>query len=125
MFDLVFAAATSLNSSVNPSVSQEPKIASLYCGISSHYGVGDGFHGKPTATGETFNAYGMTAASTDYPLNSWLRVTNQDNGYSVVVRVNDREPYGTGAILDLSYGAFNKIANPSKGRINVCIRRIE
>jgi len=122
MLDLVLAA--SLNSS-NASLPQEPqKIAGLRCGIASWYGIGDGFHGRETANGEIFNAYGVSAASTEYPLGAVVRVTNQNNGSSVVVRINDRGPYGT-ARIDLSYGAFDRIENPDKGRVYVCIRRID
>ena len=49
-----------------------------------------------------------------------LRVTNQSNGASVVVRVNDRGPYYGGRILDLAYGAFNQIASPSSGVAKIC-----
>ena len=90
------------------------------CGYASHYGVGDGFHGKTTANAERFNAYSNTTAHPYLPMGSRLRVTNQRNGASVIVRVNDRGPYARGRILDLSYGAFDKIAPPSQGEAKVC-----
>ena len=86
----------------------------------SYYGVGDGFHGRPTANGEHFNAYGRTVAHKYLPFGTRLRVTNQHNGATVVVRVNDRGPYIHGRDLDLSYGAFSQIASPSRGEIKVC-----
>lgn len=90
------------------------------CGYASHYGVGDGFNGNMTANGEQFNAYGRTVAHKWLPFGTRLKVTNQRNGASVVVRVNDRGPYAHGRILDLSYGAFNQIAPPSQGEVKIC-----
>lgn len=98
-----------------------PMTAHASCGPASFYGVGDGFHGQRTANGERFNAYGLTAASPYLPLGSYVRVTHR--GRSVVVRINDRGPYAGGRILDLSYGAFTALANPSRGEINVCYAR--
>ena len=98
-------------------------LAGLMCGIATFYGVGDGFHGQTTASGKTFNAYGLTAAHPYLPMGSKLRVTNQDNMKQVIVRVNDRGPYSH-ADIDLSYGAFRKIAKPSQGNAVVCFRVI-
>jgi len=90
------------------------------CGYASHYGVGDGFNGSMTANGEYFSAYGRTVAHRWLPFGTKLKITNPKNGASVVVRVNDRGPYYTDRILDLSYGAFNQIANPSRGEVKIC-----
>jgi len=90
------------------------------CSLASHYGVGDGYHGQTAANGEVYNAYGMSAAHKYLPFGTKLKVTNQDNGRSVVVRINDRGPYIAGRSLDLSYGAFSKIASPGQGVANVC-----
>ncbi len=70
-------------------------------GIASWYGPG--FEGRPTASGAIFHADGLTAASLDLPLGTWLRVTR--GARSVVVLVNDRGPYIEDRILDLSHGA--------------------
>lgn len=94
-------------------------VAGITCGLSTFYGVGDGFHGKLTASGETFNAYRLTAAHPHLPLGTKLRVTNRANGRQVIVRVNDRGPFSQ-AKIDLSYGAFAQISSPSRGRENVC-----
>lgn len=67
------------------------------------------FHGKMTANGERFNMYAMTCAHKSLPFNTRLRVTNEDNGRSVIVRVNDRGPFIRGRDLDLSYAAAKKI----------------
>lgn len=96
-------------------------IAALSCGVATHYGKGDGFHGQLTASGEVMNANRWTAAHPYLPLGSKIRVTNQDNMRQVVVRVNDRGPY-SGASLDLSYAAFSHIASASRGRATVCWR---
>lgn len=94
------------------------------CTLASHYGIGDGYHGQITANGERFNAYGHSVAHRSLPFGTKLRVTNQSNGKSVIVRVNDRGPYVGGRSLDLSYGAFSKIASVSQGVATVCYTRI-
>ena len=96
-------------------------IAGLTCGISTFYGMGDGFHGQRTANGETFDAYSYTAAHPYLPMGTKIRVTNQDNMKQVIVRINDRGPYSH-ADLDLSYAAFSKISSTSKGNAIVCYR---
>jgi rare lipoprotein A len=95
------------------------------CGSASFYGVGDPYHGRRTASGEIFDAYGLTTASKTLPFGTRIRVTNQSNGKSVVVRVNDDGPHVYGRILDLSYGAFSRISSPSQGVIpRVCFTRL-
>ena len=98
-------------------------LAGLMCGIATYYGVGDGFHGQITANGSRFDAYSLTAAHPHLPMGTKLRVTNQDNLKQVIVKVNDRGPYSH-ADIDLSYGAFRKIAPPSRGNATVCYRVI-
>lgn len=94
------------------------------CTSASYYGVDDGFHGAITANGERFNAYGYSTAHRSLPFGTRLRVTNQSNGKSVIVRVNDRGPFVAGRLLDLSYGAFASIASPSQGVARVCYSRV-
>ncbi len=72
-------------------------------GIASWYGRR--FHGKPTASGEVYNMYGMTAAHPTLPIPSYARVTNLSNGKSIVVRINDRGPFIANRLIDLSYTA--------------------
>jgi rare lipoprotein A len=69
-------------------------------GIASWYG--DAFHGRLTANGEVYDQLSLTAAHPTFPLPSYARVTNVENGASIVVRVNDRGPYHPGRIIDLS-----------------------
>ena len=91
------------------------------CSGASHYGMGDGYHGQRTASGERFNTYAMTAAHRSLPFGTRLRVTHQ--GKSVVVKINDRGPFVGGRDLDLSYAAFSALASPGRGHINVCYAR--
>lgn len=76
-------------------------------GMASYYGKD--FHGRKTASGETFNMYDMTAAHKRLPFGTKVRVTNLKNGQSVVVRINDRGPFVHGRIIDLSYAAAKEI----------------
>ena len=101
----------------------ETLIAGLACGIATFYGFGDGLHGGTTANGERFDASRWTAAHPHLPMGTKLRITNQENGKQVVVRVNDRGPYSH-ASIDLSYAAFSHIASTRKGNANVCYRVI-
>ena len=72
-------------------------------GVASWYGPD--FHGGSTSTGERYDMYAMTAAHKTLPLPAYVRVTNLQNGRSVVVRVNDRGPFKNNRIIDLSYAA--------------------
>ena len=101
----------------------EVKAASS-CSTVSHYGVGDGYHGRITASGEKFNAYGLSTAHRNLPFGTKVLLTNPANGKQVTVRVNDRGPFVRGRVFDLSYGAFSQIAPPSQGVATVCYARI-
>jgi len=76
-------------------------------GLASWYGKK--FHGRPTASGEIYDMYAMTAAHTTMPIPSYARVRNPANGREVIVRVNDRGPFHGGRIIDLSYTAALKL----------------
>jgi len=90
------------------------------CTYVSHYGVGDGYHGKRTASGQIFNAYGFTTAHRYLPFGTRLQVFNPNNGKKITVQVNDRGPYVPGRNLDLSYGAFAALGSPSNGVMRIC-----
>lgn len=93
-------------------------------GEASYYG--EKFHGKTTANGEIFDASGYTAAHRTLPFNTRLRVTNAENGKSIVVRINDRGPYaGENRIIDLSKAAFEVISPLSRGIISVKIEQTQ
>lgn len=83
------------------------KVGYVQKGVASYYA--DDFHGKKTANGEKFDMNTLTAAHPRIRFNTLLKVTNSENGKSVVVRVNDRGPYVGGRILDLSKAAAQKI----------------
>ena len=76
-------------------------------GLASWYGRK--FHGKATSSGEPYDMYAMSAAHATLPLPSYAKVTNLDNGKSIIVRVNDRGPFHDGRIIDLSYTAAYKL----------------
>lgn len=76
-------------------------------GLASWYGRK--FHGRPTANGETYDMFAMTAAHKTMPLPSYARVRNPANGREIIVRVNDRGPFHPGRIIDLSYTAALKL----------------
>ena len=82
-------------------------------GTASWYG--QIFDGKPTASGEPYDMYDMTAAHLTLPMGSYVRVTNLRNGKAVVVRVNDRGPIVPGRIIDLSYGAAQALQFKHRG----------
>ncbi len=82
-------------------------------GTASWYG--ENFVGKPTASGEPYDMYDMTAAHLTLPMGSYVRVTNLRNGKAVVVRVNDRGPIVPGRIIDLSYGAAQALQFRHRG----------
>ncbi|HVI50216.1 MAG TPA: septal ring lytic transglycosylase RlpA family protein [Candidatus Sulfotelmatobacter sp.] len=86
-------------------------------GIASWYGPD--FHGKYTANGEVFDQNDVTAAHRTLPLPSFVRVTNLDNGRSLVVRVNDRGPFAHGRILDLSKRAAQLLGMEGTGTAKV------
>ncbi len=82
------------------------------------------FHGKGGAFGEQFDMYAMTAAHRSFPYNTMVKVTNLNNGKSVVVRINDRGPYVEGRDMDLSLGAFTSIEDRSKGKFRATFQRL-
>lgn len=86
-------------------------------GIASYYG--GRHHGGPTASGERFNQNAMTAAHRSAPLGSTMRVTNLNNGKSVVVRINDRGPFVRGRVIDVSRGAAEALGFVSAGLTKV------
>jgi rare lipoprotein A len=94
-----------------------------YKGISSYYGPK--FHGKLTANGEIFDMYGVTAAHKKFPFNTMVRVTNENNGKSLMIRINDRGPYVDGRILDCSFGAAKKLGFVGEGTAPVKIEILE
>ena len=91
-------------------------------GLASYYG--QKFHGRRTSNMEVYDMYAFTAAHKTLPLPSFARVTNLDNGRSVVVRVNDRGPFHEGRVVDLSYAAAVKLDIVQKGTGRVEVRAL-
>jgi rare lipoprotein A len=102
-----------------PNVSSEPFRQQ---GVASWYGRK--FHGQKTSIGETYDMYAMTAAHPTLPLPCYVRVTNPANGKSVVVRVNDRGPFHSDRIIDLSYTAAAKLDYARRGSAMVMVERV-
>jgi rare lipoprotein A len=105
----------------------ERRQARAHVGLASYYGAG--FHGEETASGEVFNQRAMTAAHRTLPLGTVVRVTNLKNDRTVVVRINDRGPYGRnhrrGTIIDLSRGAAQRLRFIDDGLVRVRVEVVE
>lgn len=92
-------------------------------GTASYYGAK--FHGRLTSNREVYDMYAFTAAHKTLPLPSFARVTNLDNGESVIVRVNDRGPFHDGRVVDLSYAAAVRLGITQRGTGNVEVRALQ
>jgi rare lipoprotein A len=102
-----------------PVVNKDPKKER---GMASWYGRK--FHGQRTSSGETYDMFAMTAAHKTLPIPSFARVTNVKNGKSVVVRINDRGPFHSDRIIDLSYAAAARIGIVNAGSGLVDVERV-
>jgi len=91
-------------------------------GVASWYGPD--FHGKNTASGERYDMYAMTAAHRTLPIPCYARITNLGNGRSVIVRINDRGPFASNRIVDLSYSAASKLDIVRPGTAFVELRTV-
>ena len=95
-------------------------VGETFEGIASWYGPN--FHAKLTSNGEIYNMYASTAASKTLPMNTMVKVFNKDNGKTTIVRINDRGPFVTGRIIDLSNKAAHDINMVKKGTANIKIQ---
>ncbi len=93
------------------------RVGETFNGISSWYGPD--FDGKATSSGEIYDMHALTAAHKTLPMNTLVKVTNRDNGKSVIVRINDRGPFVGTRIIDLSNKAAHQIDMVKKGTANV------
>ena len=82
-------------------------------GVASWYGKR--YHGRKTSSGEVYDMYSMSAAHTTLPIPSFVKVVNPANGKAVVVRVNDRGPFKSDRLIDLSYAAAHKLGLVANG----------
>jgi rare lipoprotein A len=91
-------------------------------GLASWYGKR--YHGQKTSSGEAYDMYAMTAAHPTLPIPSYARVTSLANGRSVVVRINDRGPFKSGRVIDVSYVAAHKLGFIQAGQAQVEVEAI-
>lgn len=92
-------------------------------GVASWYGRK--FNKRRTSSGERFNMYKMTAAHKTLPLSTYVQVTNLRNGKHVIVRVNDRGPFTSNRLIDLSYAAAKKLGMLHRGTTPVSVKSIK
>jgi rare lipoprotein A len=92
-------------------------------GLASYYA--HDFHGKKTANGEIYDMHKLTAAHRSYPFGTKVKVTNLDNGKSVIVRVNDRGPFKLERVMDLSLGAAEALDMINSGTARVKLEVVE
>jgi rare lipoprotein A len=119
---MILAGCTS-TSAVGGSKTKDYAKSHALSGQASWYG--DKFHGKLTASGETYNKNAYTAAHKTLPFGTIVRVTNTANNKSVDVKINDRGPYVKGRVIDLSHKAFSQIGDVKKGVAPVKIEIID
>jgi len=115
-----FAALVSVSLCAAPSASfaaGKTGASASASGVASWYGPG--FHGRKTANGERYNMNELTAAHKTLRFGTRVRVTNQNNGKSVIVRINDRGPYVGSRVIDLSKSAAQKIDMIGSGTAKV------
>ena len=98
-------------------------VVSVEVGEASWYG--SGAHGRRTASGEIFDRFGMTAAHKTLPMDTFVRVTNLTNGRQVVLRINDRGPWGEGRVIDVSERAAELLGFKRAGLAQVRVEQIE
>lgn len=92
-------------------------------GLASWYGTK--FHGNSTSSGEPYDLYAMTAAHRTLPLPTYARVTNTRNGKSIIVKINDRGPFHSNRLIDLSYAAARKLGIYGHGTGHVTVEAID
>jgi len=92
-------------------------------GVASWYGKR--YHGRKTSSGEVYDMYGMSAAHTTLPIPSFAKVVNPANGKAVIVRVNDRGPFKSDRLIDLSYAAAHKLGLVANGSGTVEVTAID
>jgi rare lipoprotein A len=125
MIATVFSLALSgcaTSRATGPSPPSEPARAPTPGEIGEASWYGKAHHGKPTASGETYDMHELTAAHPTLPLGTRVLVTNLENGRSVQVRINDRGPTVKGRIIDLSYAAARRLGAIENGTIPVQVR---
>ena len=103
-----------------PAGASSDRVGFEQIGVASWYGAR--YHGRSTASGERFDMNALTAAHRTLPFGTRVRVTNLGNGRSVVVRINDRGPFVTGRIIDVSRSAAERLGFTRQGVARVEVR---
>ena len=105
----------------DPPVEVEPATTAIGGGVASYYGKR--FHGRRTASGESFDMHAMTAAHRTLPFGTLVQVTNPRNGKSVTVRINDRGPFHGNRVIDVSRAAASELGliGPGKGHVELAL----
>ncbi len=99
------------------------KSSAIEEGVASFYA--EEFNGRKTSNGEIYDMHALTAAHPSHPFNTRVKVTNLDNGKTVIVRINDRGPFVKNRIIDLSYMAAKELNMIGPGTANVRVEVIE
>ncbi|GAB4279123.1 MAG: hypothetical protein Kow0029_22860 [Candidatus Rifleibacteriota bacterium] len=108
------------NGSKSDNSSVYPTTGVYQTGIASWYGAE--YHGRPTASGEIFDRNALTAAHKELAFNTWVEVTNLENGRRVTVKINDRGPFVEGRIIDLSERAADELGMKIAGLALVSLK---
>ncbi len=117
---LVLGLAVACGGAQRPETGPKGRKGATQRGKASYYA--QKFHGRRTASGERFDMHAMTAAHRTLPFGTRVRVTNVRNGRSVVVRINDRGPFGNrGRIIDVSLAAARKLGMLRDGVVPVLL----
>ena len=103
-------------SAVEPARPEEHRVET---GLASYYARG--LQGHVTASGERYDRHQLTCAHRSYPFGTLLRVTDLENGRSVVVKVNDRGPFAEGRVVDLSWAAARALDMIERGLVRVAV----
>lgn len=112
------------NAKPNGTAQDGPRVVRTLRGFASYYGPG--FEGERTASGRRFDSDEMVAAHRTLPLGTLVRVTNLENGRSVILRIIDRGPYvGRNTIIDVSEGAARRLRFIKDGRVRVRVDVLE
>lgn len=114
---LFISAASIMSPSMASAEPNQDNGRVIQSGRASWYGPG--FHGRRTASGETFNTNELTAAHRTLPFGTRVRVVNKRTGQSVIVRINDRGPYAHGRVIDLSRASAQAIGLSGVGSVDV------
>ena len=117
------AQALPVRSSTTPLPAAPSKLMQVIRGAASWYGPG--FYGRTTASGERLRKGTLTAAHRTLPFGTRVRVTNLNNGRSVIVRINDRGPFRYHRVIDLAHGAAQELKMMKAGEVPVQLEIIE